>query len=163
MLRIRPPLWARWALSLGIGVLLLAGLVVFVHSNDDNGEATQNPAAVERANREAEIVVQQDQAPHTARLAGGAAPRAGIASAVRADMRAMIGQGVIEGPLGQTGCRRAGARGARVAFRCTAVAAGVKYPFLGVVDTSSRRVTYCKHDQPPVPRMNIPVSRRCTA
>jgi hypothetical protein len=44
-----------------------------------------------------------------------------------------------------------------------ATAADVNYDFLGVVDVPAHRLTYCKRDEPPVPSMNIPVSRRCVA
>jgi hypothetical protein len=42
------------------------------------------------------------------------------------------------------------------------VANGQGYRFLGVVDTAAHRITYCKHDEPPVPGEDIPVSRRCS-
>jgi hypothetical protein len=32
-----------------------------------------------------------------------------------------------------------------------------------VVNVPAHRLTYCKRDEPPVPSMNIPVSRRCVA
>jgi hypothetical protein len=32
-----------------------------------------------------------------------------------------------------------------------------------VVDTSARRITYCKRDPPPVPSQNVPLSPRCLA
>lgn len=161
MLR-RPPMWARWALSLGVGVILLVALIVFVEHNNSNSEAVQSPAAVARANREARIVVQQDQVPHTAALKPGAAPRSGIARVVRADMTAMLATGTIEGPLRHVGCNQTGDHSGHLLFRCTAVAGGVNYPFLGVVDVRAGQVTYCKRDEPPVPSMNVPVSSRCT-
>jgi hypothetical protein len=161
--RLRPPLWARWVLSLGAGLIVLVALVLFVEHNSNNSEATQNPAAVARANRQAEIVVAQDQAPHAVALRPGARPRAAITRAVRADMNTMINNGIIEGPVSRTACAQTGGHGGRLAFSCSAVAAGVTYPFLGVVDTEGRQVTYCKRDAPPVPSMNIPVSRRCRA
>lgn len=162
-LRSRPPLWARWTLALGIGALLLVALILFVEHNNSDSEANQNPAAVARANREARVVVEQDQAPHTAALKPGAAPRAGVTAAVRADMDAMVATGTIEGPLSHVRCTHTGDHAGRALFRCTAVAGGVNYPFLGAIDARTRQVTYCKRDEPPVPSMNIPVSSRCTA
>lgn len=161
--RLRPPLWARWALSLSAGVILLVALVLFVEHNNSNSEATQSPAAIARANREAEIVVAQDQAPRVGAVRPGSSPRNALVRAVRADMTAMINNGTIDGPLGRATCTRTGGSAGRPAFRCAAVAAGVTYPFLGVVDVPGRRVTYCKRDLPPVPSLNIPVSSRCQA
>jgi hypothetical protein len=162
---LRPPLWARWAISLGVGLILLLALVLFVEHNNNNSEATQSPAAVARANREAAVVVAQDQAPHVTVVASGTGARAAIVKAVRGDMTQLVNTGVVGGPLTRVGCARTGAHAGPhagpLAFRCTAVAAGVNYPFLGVVDLHARRVTYCKRDEPPVPSLNIPVSPRC--
>jgi len=158
---LRPPLWARWALSIGVGLILLLALILFVEHNNNNSEATQSPAAIARANREAQVVVAQDQAPHVAAVAPGAGARPAIAKAVRADMTRLIDGAIIDGPLTRVGCTRTGAQAGRLGFRCTAEAAGVNYPFLGVVDVRTRQVTYCKRDAPPVPSLNIPVSRRC--
>jgi hypothetical protein len=155
---LRPPLWARWALSVGVGLIVLAALIVFVENNNGNSEATQSPAAVARANREAAVVVAQDQAPHVAAIPPGAGAHAAIVRAVRSDMTTMINNGVVEGPLTRVTCTHAG----KAAFHCTAVAAGVNYPFLGVANPAARQVTYCKRDEPPSPALNIPVSRRCT-
>jgi hypothetical protein len=162
-IRLRPPLWARWALSLGTGLILLVALVLFVQHNNNNSEATQSPAAVARANREARVVVASDQAPHVVTLKPGSGARGGLVAAVRTGMTAMINRGIIEGPVQRAACTPTGGRAGRVTFRCAAVAAGVTYPFLGVVDVGRRQVTYCKRDAPPVPSLNIPVSRRCLA
>ena len=159
--RPRVPLWARWAISLGAGAIVLLALVLLVEHNSNSSEATQNPAAVARANREAEVVVAHDQSPHVVRLTDGAGARTALTRAVRAEMTAMINAGTIEGPLTRTTCSRSAGHAERLAFRCTAVAADVNYPFLGVVDVRARRLTYCKRDEPPVPSMSIPVSRRC--
>src|ERR1700744_5931862 len=153
--RLRPPLWVRWVLALGVGLILLVALVLFVRHNSNNSEATQSPAAIARANREAEVVVAQDQAPHVVALKSGSNARGALTRAVRADMNTMVNNGIIDGPLSRLVCKQTGAHGARLAFSCTAVAAGVNYPFLGVVDTRVHRVTYCKRDEPPVPSMNI--------
>ena len=160
---LRPPLWARFALSIGAGVILLLALIVFVDHNNNNAEATQSPAAVARADREAEVVVSQDQAPHVAAVAAGVAARPAMVKAVRAAMTRMIDNGTIDGPLTRVACTGAGAHSGRLALRCTGVAAGVNYPFLGVVDLRARQLTYCKRDAPPVPSLSIPVSRRCLA
>ena len=158
---LRPPLWARWVLSIGIGLILLLALILFVEHNNTDSEATQNPAAVERANREAAAVVAEDQAPHVAAVAAAEGAGHALAKAVHADMTSLINRGVLEGPLGRTWCARSGAAGGRQAFRCTAVAGGLNYAFVGVVDARARRLTYCKRDAPPAPSVNVPVSPRC--
>jgi hypothetical protein len=150
-------------ISLGAGLILLLALILFVEHNSNNSEATQSPSAVVRANREAEVVVAQDQAPHVAAVPAGANAQAAIARAVRSDMTGLIDNGIVDGPLTRVTCSQAGAHAGEPAFRCTAVASGVNYPFLGVVDLRARRVTYCKRDQPPTPSLNIPVSPRCRA
>ena len=159
----RVPLWARWVISLSVAAALLLALVLFVEHNSNGSEATQSPAALARANREAEIVVARDQRPHVVMLRRGTGARAGLVKAIRAEMTAMINSGTIEGGLTRATCTEIARHGQRLAFRCTAVAAGVNYPFLAVVDLRARHLTYCKRDQPPVPAMNITVSGRCRA
>lgn len=161
--RFSLPLWAKFVLALGVGAVLLVALILFVEHNNGNGEARQNPQAVVRANREAETLVAQDQAPHVVRITAHAAPRRAILGAVRADMTKLIAGGTILGTLQRAACRRTGGTHDRQAFACTAVVAGVNYPFLGVVDLPRRTVTYCKRDEPPVPADNVPVSPRCLA
>jgi hypothetical protein len=153
----------QFALSFAVAVMLLIALIVFVE--DHNTTASQplvNRSAEAEQNREAEIVVGQDQAPHLARIPAGVSARVAITRAVAAYMERQFRLGTISGTLQRTACRAAG-RGTRerTAFRCAAVAANVTYPFLGVVDGRARRVVYCKRDAPPVPGMNIPVSHRC--
>jgi hypothetical protein len=142
---------------------VLVALVLFVEHNNNNSEGTHSPAAVARANREAEIVVAEDQAPRVVVLRPGTNPHVVIVNAVRSDMTTMINKGIIEGTLSRTACTRAGGHAGRLAFRCTVVVGGVNYPFLGIADVRAHQVTYCKRDEPPVPSMNIPVSRRCLA
>lgn len=156
---IEIPLWARWALSIVVAIALLVGLVVFVDNNNANSVAPQNPAAVVRANREAETLVSQDQAPQVVTIATGTGGRDAVARAVRGDMTARINAGQIEGPLARVRCVAAGGGSA---YSCTAIAARVNYDYLGVADPTARRVTFCRRDPPPVPSVNIPVSRRCT-
>ncbi|MGO9956998.1 MAG: hypothetical protein ACLP50_13635 [Solirubrobacteraceae bacterium] len=153
------PLWARWALSFAVAAALLVSLVVFVdHNNNPNSLASQNPAAVVRANREAETLVAQDQAPRVAVAATGLDPRAALERAVRADMTQRLQSGQIDGPLQSVRCA---GHGSRPGFSCAAMAASVNYDYLGVVDVHARRVTFCRRDPPPVPSENVPVSRRC--
>ena len=162
---LRPPLWVRWVLSFSVAAALLVALVRFVESNNsDSSQAIENPAGAEAQNREAAILVAQDQAPHTVRLKPQAVPARAIERAVRADMASLIAHQALDGPLGRSTCTQIGPRGTvRVAYRCMVVAGGVTYPFLGVVDLHAQQITYCKRDPPPVPSENIPVSRRCLA
>ena len=160
-LRIRPPLWARWALALLVAAAAVVALIVFVRGHNDNGLAHVGPAAERRANHEAVVVVGQDQAPRTIHLAGGAAVAPRLVEAVRGDMRHRIAIGNIGGPLQTVSCTRSGTHGGEVGYSCDAHAADVAYPFLAVATPSRHRVVYCKRDLPPVPSENIPVSRRC--
>lgn len=156
------PLWLRWALSFGVVLVLGAALVLFVEHHGSDSPTTTDPAAVLRANREAEILVAQDQAPHVVRLSSGIAPAAALERALHAAMAQLIASGQINGPLGRSTCTPTrAAAGDRRSFACRVLAARVSYPFVGVVDTRTRRITFCKRDPPPIPSQNIPVSRRC--
>lgn len=157
--RLAPPVWARWVLSFAVGAIVLVLLVIVVAHSNPNGLSPQNPAAVVRANREAETLVKQDQAPRVTTAAAHASARAALERAVRADMTARLASGQITGPLQRVACAHAAGRSA---FSCTATAADVNYDYLGVVDDGAHRVTYCRRDPPPVPSENIPVSPRCT-
>jgi hypothetical protein len=158
----RPPLWLRWAASLGVGAALIIALVIFVDHHNSDSLAPENPAAAVRANHEDEIVVAQDQAPHVVRAPSGTAPLAAIERVVRADTAQGIAKGQLAGPIQRTRCTPAGSSTAtRRAFRCTVTASSVNYLFDGVVDVQARRLTYCKRDPPPVASQNIPVSPRC--
>ncbi len=153
-------MWMRWVLSLGVAALLVVALVRFVSHHNGNGLARQNPKATARANEEAEIVVRQDQAPHVVALPAAAA-RPEVARAIRRDMAARIAAGNATAPLQGVRCRTGPSQGTKAAFHCRATAAGVGYPYEAVLDRSAHTLTFCKHDAPPVPAMNIPVSPRC--
>jgi hypothetical protein len=153
-------MWLRWVLSLGVAAILVIALVVFVSHHNDNGLAHESPKATERANQEAEIVVRQDQAPQVVTLPA-AATRPGVAHAIRRDMTSRIAKGDAVAPLQRVRCTAAGTRGTDAGFRCRATAAGVGYRYEAVLDRSTRTLTFCKRDAPPVPSMNIPVSPRC--
>ncbi len=163
---LRLALWQRYVVSLGIAGVLLAVMVVFVARHNTNSPTSTNEAAAIQANRDAEILVSQDQAPRSLRLKPGLSPAAALRKAIRARMANQIAAGAIEGPLSHVRCRAtgpSGGAGSRHAFRCTVVAGSVSYPFLGVVDTAARRVTYCKRDPPPVASDSVPISARCRA
>jgi hypothetical protein len=161
---MRPPLWLQWILSLVVAAAVIFGLVRFVQSSTANQVTTENASGEAQENREAEILVAEDQAPHTVRLPAHAAASAAVNRAIRKDMTTLINQGSLDGPLQRSSCAASGPPGkAGQRFRCTASAAGVSYPFVGVVDAGARTIVFCKRDPPPVPSQNVPLSPRCTA
>jgi hypothetical protein len=155
----------QFAITFGAAAVVIAAVILYVHhvGNDSAQEApVTSPKAVREENREANILVRQNQTPHVATLASGVAPATGLRDAVVTYMRHQIRIGVISGPLQRTACvTRSGSTGSRLALRCTVTAAQVSYPFYGVVETRRGQITYCKKDQPPIPSMNVPLSARC--
>ncbi|HUA43917.1 MAG TPA: hypothetical protein VMA77_01740 [Solirubrobacteraceae bacterium] len=161
---MRPPLWLQWVLSLVVAAAAIVALVRFVQSNTANQITTESPAGEVQQNQEAEALVAEDQTPHTARLPRHTAPAAALNRAIRADMKTMIDQGSLDGPMQRSSCAPTGPNGKDgQRFTCTVSAAGVSYPFVGVIDTRARTIVYCKRDPPPVPSQNVPLSPRCTA
>jgi hypothetical protein len=161
---MRPPLWLQWVLSILVAVAVIVALVRFVQSSTANQITTENAAGAAQANRESEILVAEDQTPHAVRLTVHTAAAVAIDRAIRADMTAMIDEGSLDGPLQRSSCTRTGPPGkTRQSFGCTVSAAGVTYPFVGVVDARARTIVFCKRDPPPIPSENIPLSPRCTA
>lgn len=157
-------MWVRMTLALGVVAVLIAALVVWVHHETDDTpmEApVNNPKAVAEEHREAQIVVGQDQRPHEVALAAGVAPATALTRAVTGYMRSEIRRGLVDGRLSRSSCARTGGSGSRQVWHCKVVVASVTYPFDGVVQPAAGRLTYCKRDLPPVPSMNIPVSKRC--
>jgi hypothetical protein len=161
-----PPLWARWLLTILTFAVLTLAAVVFVH---DHSEGTSAPTKSEReaeveANREGNVVIEEDQAPHTARFATGVAMLTALERAISGDARSRIQAGNLTGPFQSVRCEAKGAVGANRAFRCTVHAAGVAYPYLAVLDEHTRQLTWCKLDPPPVSGApEVPVSTRCRA
>jgi hypothetical protein len=161
---MHPPLWLQWVLSIVVAAAVIVALVRFVQSNTANQITTEDAAGAAQANREAEILVAEDQAPHTVRLTEHTAAAVAINRAIRADMTTMIDEGSLDGPLQRSSCAPTEAPGkAGETFGCTVSAAGVSYPFVGVVHARARTIVFCKRDPPPDPSQNVPLSRRCTA
>lgn len=162
------PLWLQWFLPFAFAGAVVLALVLFVNyeTNDVPQIApVNNPKAVAEQYREDRILVQELQAPRTAKLRAGESPAAGIRAAVIAYMSHQISIGTFDGPIKHTSCSAAGgATGSRLTFHCdlTASAQAVTYPFDGVVRPSTGVITYCRRVAPPIPSMNVPVSRRCT-
>ena len=166
---LHPPLWARWVLTiLGFAVLIVAIAIFVRHVNHESSASrTESATAEEEANREAEIVIAEDQAPHTAALhpGSGLTTRTALERAIAGDVHARIDDGQLTGPLQYMHCRASGAsRGGREPFRCTVRSAGIAYPFLAVADERQGELTWCKVDPPPAPgATEAPVSSRCRA
>ncbi len=161
-----PPLWVRWLLA----ILGFAVLIVAVRVLTTGGEGSSNPTSSERsaeveANREGQIVVEEDQAPHTAPLPSGIPTRAALESAIATDARNRILHGELTGPLQDVRCTPTGPlHASRRALRCSAHANGIAYPFVGVVDERTRELTWCKIDPPPGGgEPEVHVSPRCRA
>ncbi|HLH65648.1 MAG TPA: hypothetical protein VKV27_08095 [Solirubrobacteraceae bacterium] len=159
----RPPLWAQWVMSLLCAAGALTALVLFVSANDHNySVATLDPAAVQRANREAELLTAQDQQPHLVRLRSALSPRLALVRVIRQDMDRRIASGAVAGTLQRAFCRPAGGGASAPAFSCLATAASVNYMYVGVVHIAARELVWCRHDEPPVPGVPVPLSPLCT-
>lgn len=155
--------WVRWVLPFGVAVALMAGLIAFVDAHNNDNLAVQSPAQAARVEREGAIVTAQDQVPHVLHVAVHGSAKAAMVRAVHTEMMRLIDNGTASGPLQRTTCQAAGHHGGVVGFHCTAVAVGTGYRFEGVVDAAHDQLIFCKHDEPPVPGEDIPVSRRCQA
>lgn len=163
---LHPPLWARWLLTvLAFAALLVILLVVNSSAGGGGGGSAKSERSAEvEANRESQIVIAEDEAPHSARLGLGDQPRRALVRAVTADAAGRIRHGELTGPLQGVHCVAAGhSRAGRSPYSCTVRAAEVEYPFVAVVDRRSRWLTWCKVDPPPTnsSQLEVPVSSRC--
>jgi hypothetical protein len=160
------PTWLQWVIPFGIAGVLVIAVVVFVQheTNDSPQYALPNQNELVQQNREDAELVRQQQAPRVARLVAGVAPTAGLRTAVVRYMNYEVNHGVMDGPVASSSCHpvSGGSDSSRLVLTCSVKAAGVTYPFLGVVQPAVKRITYCQRVAPPVPSMNIPVSKRCT-
>ena len=159
------PLWLQWVLPFGVGAALVARLVVFVHHETDDvpqiAKVTTRRRSLSRTVR-TRIHVRQQQTPHVAKLKPGVTPSAGLRAAVVGYMTYQINHGAMDGPINRASCRSVtGGTTARRVLRCDVTASDVNYPFDGVVQPAAGVITYCQRVTPPVPSMNIPVSKRC--
>ncbi len=159
-----PPLWARWLLTILTFAVLTLAAVVFIHAHSEGTSAptkSEREAEVE-ANREGNVVIEEDQAPHTARLATGVATLTALERTISSDAHGRIQAGNLTGPFQSVHCEAKGAAGANRAFRCTVRAAGVNYPYVAVLGEHTRQLTWCKLDPPPASGApEVPVSARC--
>jgi hypothetical protein len=162
------PLWLQWFLPFAVAGSVVLALVLFVHyeTNDTPAIAPYNSAAsVREQSREDAILVRQQQAPHHAKLAAGQPAAVGLRRSIVAWMTHQINIGSIDGPIKRTLCQAAtGGASGRQVFHCdlTASAQSVTYPFDGVVQSPGGAITWCQRVAPPIPSMNVPVSKLCT-
>jgi hypothetical protein len=159
------PVWLQWLLPFGVAAVLVVALVAFVHhqTNDVPQIANTSKSAIVEQNREDTIIVQQQQAPHVVKLKPGQAGGVGLRAAVVKYMSTQVAHGAMPGPVKSSVCHTLmGGTSARQLFRCDVTAADVTYPFDGVVEPAAGAITYCQRVAPPVPSMNVPVSKRCT-
>ncbi len=159
-------MWLQWLLPFSLAALLVVALVAFVrHQTNDVPQIANvtNRNAIVEQNREDTIIVRQQQAPHVSKLATGVSAADGMRAAVDRYMAYRVSHGSMAGPLKATVCHATGATnasGARQVLKCEVTAADVTYPFDGVA--SAGVITYCQRVAPPIPSMNVPVSKRCT-
>ena len=156
------PLWARW-----LGTLLAFALLIFaIHTVVRTSGASSEGSPEAEINRVSEIVIAQDQAPHTAPLLPGDSARSGLQSAIAADVRDRVRREELTGPLQSVRCAPSGQpRAGRRPYSCTVRSAGISFPFLGVVDERAGTLTWCKRDPPPASDAppTAPISGSCRA
>ncbi len=157
----RIPLAMRWALCLLVGAVLIVLLVAFVSHNNGNGEATLSKAKLKQEYAQDTILVHQEQAPHTIRVASAAAAQTRLAMAVRGLMVRQVDANLIPGPVQRVRCWENARRGALLGYHCSAEANDISYPFLAVYTPSAHHAVFCKKVYAPVASENIPVSPRC--
>jgi hypothetical protein len=161
----RPPLWARWLLTLLAFALLILAIRI-VANKSVNSTAESSPTAEAEANRVGELVVATDEAPHSSQLHLGTPAVAALQRAVAADVRDRVRHGELTGPLRSVRCTPSGrTRAGRRPFSCTVVSAGITYTFAGVADVRARTLTWCKQDPAPTNGGSpaAPISSRCRA
>lgn len=161
---LRPPLWLQWVLSLTVAALAIFLLVRFVNAQStQQAQAPHISAKGQRIlNQEAEVLDSEQQAPHVVHFAASVAPLAAVERAVSGYINTQIDFGRMAGPVRETLCFPVpGATGDQSAYRCSVLARDTSYPFAGVVNRATHQVVYCRHNPPPVPGVNVPLSARC--
>src|ERR1700753_3311598 len=106
-------MWAKFAVSLTVGVILLVALVIFVNHNNTDSNQTLTPSEQAKVNKEAARVVAADQAPQVIKLTRGASPHAAFVHMVHAARSGLVSKGVVDGPLQRARCPRHGGRAGR--------------------------------------------------
>jgi hypothetical protein len=162
-----PPMWVRWVLASAVAVALIVSLVIAVHraGPDNSGSETEAGAEAE-VNRVADIAIAEDEAPRSASLSSGAAPASALERAIARDVAKRIADERLTGPFEGVVCHGASKdTSGREPYNCTVHSANIAYPFVAIVDKRSRRLTWCKIDQPAKPGVGpeIPISASCLA
>jgi hypothetical protein len=163
----RPPLWARWVLTVVVFAIAIAAIAILARSGGAGGATPSEEAlAVAEANSEGRTAIAEDEAPHTSTLRAGASLPAALQRAILGDVAGRIRTGQLTGPLQGVHCRASGpARAGRRPYSCSVISAGIRYQFLAVADQRALRLTWCKVDPPPAAEdpLEVPVSPRCRA
>jgi hypothetical protein len=156
----------RWILAIIVAVAVIAGIVIAVDRAGPAGSTSEAGAEAE-ISRMADIAISEDQAPHVAPLPPGSAPAPALERAIEGDVRHLIADNQMVGPLQGVTCAASGAGGGgRAPYRCAVRSAGIAYTFLAVVDERRGQLTWCKVDPPPSREEaapEIPVSASCRA
>jgi hypothetical protein len=161
------PLWGRWLITIVVYGVAVAAVVIVVRGgvSGGGGVTTQSEAKAEaEANHEAQIVVEEDQAPHVAAWRSHTPVPMALKHAITGDVNTRIATQQLTGPLQSVHCAPSGAASAgRMPYRCTVTTAGIAYPFLAIADKQSGQLTWCKVDPPPSfgGSTSIPISSRC--
>jgi hypothetical protein len=157
------PIWVRWALTIVVAAAITAGVVIAIHRAGPETPATEAGAEAE-INRVADIAITEDEAPHKAALAAGAAPASALEQAVSGDVRQRIESHQLTGPLQGVSCQATGAgKAGRDPYRCTVRSAGIAYTFVAVIDERAKLITWCKVDPPAQANAGpeVPLSPSC--
>ena len=157
------PLRVRWAVSFLVAIALVVLLVRFVDANNSNALAHVSQKNLDTENRQAEIVVGQEQAPVTTAVPAGKPVTQTLRAAVRRDMNHQITDATIDGSLQRVSCVVHGGTLQRTGYHCVAEASDVNYFFLAVFTPKAHRAVFCEKIYPPIPSENVPVSARCNA
>jgi hypothetical protein len=165
-----------------LAVALLAVAVALVPPALDNAsenEANERAAIAqnrERMRRE----LAQEQRPRWTVLPQGQPIAPALAAHVQADARVRVREGTMDGPIGNTECRRIERTGENprfATFTCLVERSGrgtyrgrdllLGYRFRGRVELASGSAAWCKENPPPLHGdqeefVKVPVSRDCT-
>jgi hypothetical protein len=160
------PLWLQWVIPFAVAAIVVLALVLFVNyeTNSVPQIASVTANAAKEQNRIDTVLVQQQQAPHVAKVAAGQSGVAALRRSITTWMTNQISRGNMNGPIKHLSCRTAaGSTSGRLVYSCELTAsAALTYPFDGVIQRSTGAITWCQRVTPPVPSMNVPVSPRCT-
>jgi hypothetical protein len=156
----------QWVIPFAVAAVVVLALVLFVNyeTNSVPQIATVSPNAAKEESREDTILVRQQQAPHHAKLTVGASAVSALRSSITTWMTHQISLGNMNGPIKRLSCRTTtGSTSGRLVYSCDLTAsAALTYPFDGVIQRSTGAITWCQRVTPPVPSMNVPVSKSCT-